>query len=400
MSAGRASWRTALAAALLLAASAPALADAPQARVRAVEPPPAPLPPPEPVFGSPYHGREDGIAWGGHGDLRLGYDRVRGVANPEWFSVERVNGFFEARLHPRILIAAQGAYDRETDDFVFERAELGIRARDSWEVHGGIFLAPLGRTNLEHDAPRQEFGDRSLVATQLIGVPYAEVGAGVRGGARSGAGCPVSYELDVVTGYDDGLVMDSPGGTRLPRGRNNYGDKNAIPALAGRVALHPSARTELGLAAQSGQYNATRVGGVSVDRPRYVHLVVADAGTEVAGFRVWSEAALALIDVPPGLKPLFADRQWGGSVELARTLREPVFRAWKSTSLTAALRADAVDLDRAIPGDSRNRLSASLNLRRLPFAVGRFGWYYEVLRDRFNNGTPSAGLTLTVASYF
>jgi hypothetical protein len=352
------------------------------------------------VLDSPYHGRSDRIAWGGHGELRLGYDRVRGVANPEWFTVERVNGFFEARPHPRIEIAAQGAWDRGTDDFVFERAELGIRPGESWQMHGGIFLAPLGRTNLEHDSPRQEFAERSLVATQLIGVPYAEVGAGVRGRARSGKGWPLAYEVDLVTGYDDGLILDSPGGTRLPRGRNNYGDRNAIPAIAGRVALQPSSGTELGLAAQSGQYNATRVGGVKVDGPRYVHLVVADAGTRVAGCRLWSEAAVALIDVPPGLKPLFADRQWGGSIELARTLLEPMFRSWRNTSLTAAIRADAVDFDRAIPGDSRHRLSASLNLRRLPIAVARLGWYYEIQHDRFNNDTPMAGLTFTAASYF
>jgi hypothetical protein len=384
---------------LLLGAAPAARAETP---VHPAEGSPSarPLPAPELAPAAPFHGRADGIAWGGHGELRLGYDRIRGVANPEWFSIERMGGFLEARPHPRIEIAAEGAWDRATDDFVLERGELGIEARDSWQVHGGIFLAPLGRTNLSHDAPEQEFGDRSLVATQLIGVPYAEVGAGVRGRGRLGRGTPLEYELDVVTGYDDGLVMDSPGGTRLPRGRNNYGDKNAIPALAGRVALHPSPDTELGIAAQSGPYNATRIGGVTVDRSRFVHLVVADAGTGWAGFRFFSEAALALIDVPPGLRPLYATQQWGGSVEASRILFRPLFRSWRETSLTAAFRADALDLDRAAAGDSRIRLALSLNLRRLPIAVARFGWYYEIQRDRFNNDTPSAGLTFTAASYF
>jgi hypothetical protein len=77
-----------------------------------------------------------------------------------------------------------------------------------------------------------------------------------------------------------------------------------------------------------------------------------------------------------------------------------MFRSWRNTSLTAAIRADAVDFDRAIPGDSRHRLSASLNLRRLPIAVARLGWYYEIQHDRFNNDTPMAGLTFTAASYF
>jgi hypothetical protein len=59
-----------------------------------------------------------------------------------------------------------------------------------------------------------------------------------------------------------------------------------------------------------------------------------------------------------------------------------------------------VDFDRSIQGDSRARLSASLNLHSRPLAVTRFGWYYEIKRDRFNNSTPFAGLTFTAATYF
>jgi len=59
-----------------------------------------------------------------------------------------------------------------------------------------------------------------------------------------------------------------------------------------------------------------------------------------------------------------------------------------------------VDFDRSVQGDSRSRLSASLNLHSHPMAVTRFGWYYEIRRDRFNNTTPLAGLTLTAATYF
>jgi hypothetical protein len=41
-----------------------------------------------------------------------------------------------------------------------------------------------------------------------------------------------------------------------------------------------------------------------------------------------------------------------------------------------------------------------LNLRSRPLAVTRFGWYYEIRRDRFNNATPLAGVTFTAATYF
>jgi len=350
----------------------------------------------DPIFNGPYHGAPTGLAWGGQVELRFAEDRQAGVSNPEWFSVGRVDGFVNAQLTRKLVLTGRGAYDRGTDDFTLERGELGYQAKPSLQLHAGIFLAPLGETNLQHDAPPYEFAERSLVATQLVGVPYAELGAGIRGLTRQGK---LSYELDLVTGYDDGIITGS-GGTRIPSGRNNYGDQNGIPALAGRVALHPSATSEVGLGAQSGQYNQTTVDGEKVDGARYVHLIVADGTTGLAGCRVFGEGAVALVDVPPGLGDLFASRQWGGSVEVTRTLFQPIFSGWKGSALTAGIRADAVDFDTSIQGDSRERVTASVSVRQLPLASFRLGWYYESRRDRFNNETPLAGITFTTASYF
>ena len=352
-----------------------------------------------PPLATPYHGSLDGLAWGGDGALRFAEDRQAGVTNPEWFSVGRVNGFLLARLSPSIDLAGQGCWDRDSDDFTMEHAEIAVRVLRSRQAHAGIFPVPLGRTNLSHDGPDYEFAERSLVATQLVGVPNAQLGIGAR--SLSGAGkSRLSWEADLVTGYDDGLITESPGGTRLASGRNNYGDKNGIPALAWRVALQGRSGSEVGLAAESGQYNQTVVGGVHVDSARWMHLVVADGSTAFHGFQLFSEAAYAVIDVPPGLRALFAQQQCGASVEVTRTLFDPLFRGWRGSCVTAGFRADAVDFDRSIQGDSRSRLTASVNLRSRPLAVTRFGWYYEIRRDRFNNATPLAGLTLTAATYF
>ena len=78
----------------------------------------------------------------------------------------------------------------------------------------------------------------------------------------------------------------------------------------------------------------------------------------------------------------------------------PVRKGWKRSRLTASLRADTVDLDARAVGDSRARVTASLNFRHANRAVVRAGWYYEARHDRFDNRTPLAGLTLTAASYF
>jgi hypothetical protein len=353
------------------------------------------LDPPDDV---PHHGVWDRIAFGGQAEARFAHDRVAGVGNPDWASVQRVSGFAVARVHDRLWLLGEVAYDRATDDLVVERALVDLRLRETVALHGGVLPLPLGRANLERDAPRGEFTDRSLVATALIGVPSSQLGVGVRGLLRRASF--VSYELDAVTGYDDGLIDDSPDGTRVPRGRNGWADNNGIPALAGRIALHPGPGAELGLGALAGPYNRTDLDGVTVDRSRALILAVADGATAVAGVRLAGEAALVTVDVPPGLQPLFAEQQWGASLEAARTLRQPLIGAWARSSLGAALRADAVDFDRAIPGDSKSRLSASANVRPGPSAVLRFGWYYELRRDRFDNPVPAAGLVLSAASYF
>lgn len=348
---------------------------------------------------APYHGSLDNITWGGQGELRFGYDVTAGVSDPSWFSVGRVNGFMEAKLSSKVRIRGQAAYDHVPDDFTLERAELMARLGRTHEAHAGIFLVPLGSTNLSHDAPAYEFWERSLVATQILGVPNAQLGMGVSGTGSWNRTTPLRYEVDVVTGFDDGVIMDASGGTRVPAGRNNYADQNGLPAAVARFAIQPGGG-EVGVAIQSGPYNRTHVEGAEVDGTRWVHVIEADGIAHAMGLELATEAAAALIDIPPGLEGLYAERQWGASLEATRTLRAPLFHAWRGTSLSGGLRVETVDFDAGLPGDSRTRVAASLNIRPQPTSILRFGWYYEWKRDRFDNLTPLAGLTLTAASYF
>lgn len=348
---------------------------------------------------APYHGHRDNITWGGEGELRFGYDVTAGVSDPSWFSVGRVNGFMEAKLSSKLRLRGQASYDHVPDDFTLERAELKATLGRTHEAHAGIFLVPLGRTNLSHDAAAYEFWERSLVATQILGVPNAQLGVGVSGTGSWSHTTPFRYEVDLVTGFDDGVIMDASGGTRIPAGRNNYGDQNGLPAAVARFAIQPG-RGEVGVAIQSGPYNQTHIAGGEADGTRFVHVLTADGIAHAMGLELATEAAAALIDIPPGLEGLYAERQWGASLEATRTLRAPLFHAWRGTSLSGGLRAETVDFDAGLSGDSRTRVAASLNLRPQPTSILRFGWYYEWKRDRFDNLSPLAGLTLTAASYF
>ena len=77
---------------------------------------------------APYHGSLDNITWGGHGELRFGYDVTAGVSDPSWFSVGRVNGFMEAKL------GSNG---------VRGRGRRGGRRSDVHTVHPGVGVKGL-----------------------------------------------------------------------------------------------------------------------------------------------------------------------------------------------------------------------------------------------------------------
>jgi len=349
---------------------------------------------------TPHHGSFETFAFGGHAELRAADDRVAGIANPDWMSVPRVSAFATLRVHPRVALAGEATYDRGTDDLVLERAVVEARAGSAWYAHAGVFPPPLGRVNFDHDAPRNEFDGLSYVATELIGAPNPQLGIGAHGIRAPSGGSPWTWELDLVSGYDEGVVTEAPLGTRLPMGRNNLGTGSGSWGFAGRLAVQPAPVTELGLSAFAGAYQAIQIDGVSVDPARAILLAVADARAHAFGLRLSAEAAVASIDVASGLEGLYAERQWAASVEAARTMREPVARAWRRSSLIAAVRLEAVDHDAQIAGDSRYRASASLNLRQAAWGVLRAGWYYEFRRDRFDNLKPAAGLAFSLATYF
>jgi hypothetical protein len=311
-----------------------------------------------------------------------------------------VSAFASAHLGPRLVLHAEAGYDRATGELTLERAKFDVRLNPALHAHAGVLLPPLGRSSLLYDSPRGEFTERTLVASDLVGVPNSQVGLGLRGWSRRGTETPLSWELDLTTGYDDGLLLEAPDGTRLPQGRNGLHDRDGWPALAGRVALHPRPTTELGLAATAGPYNRTEVDGVTVDGRRWMGIVVADVAARVKGFDVTAEVAGAAVDVPPGLDGVFPGRQGGFSLELGRTLAAPIRRAWPRSVLSAGLRAESVDFDLAQPGDSRSRVLASLNLRHRQVGVVRLGGYAETRRDRFANAVHAGGLTLTTAVYY
>jgi hypothetical protein len=148
-----------------------------------------------------------------------------------------------------------------------------------------------------------------------------------------------------------------------------------------------------------GVYTPKDPDGEPYGGARPVALATVDGARPLGGFGLAYEAGFAHADVPNDLEELFAQDQWGGALTLSRTLRAPLWKCWENSALSGAVRVEGVDYDLGVAGDSRRRVSTTLDLRQRPFGILRWGWFYEWTYDRLGNSTPSAGLTLSAGTF-
>ncbi len=281
-----------------------------------------------------------------------------------------------------------------------EYAAIDVRIHQALTLRGGMVLSPLGRFNLSHDSPLNEFTDRPLVSTEVLGVALSEPGFGVLGQASAGRDGRVTWEAYLTNGFSDGIVNESPEGTRIPLGRGNTEDQNASPAVVGRVAWSPRPGVELGVSGHHGAWNHFRVDGTTVDKRRDLTIAVLDAELVVAGLRLSGEAAIARADIPPGLRPLYASRQAGWFLDLARDFGSGWVPTAPGSVFTVKARLDAIDMDARSVGQHVRQAGAGINFRPTSESVIKLeivrGWSY----DPFNNRSDFARLLASFATYF
>lgn len=352
------------------------------------------------VYDKPMLGRLAGrIAIGGYAELHARYERADGVLEESGFVAKRFNLFVNSRVSDVVRFGAELEFEDGAEEIALEFAAIDLRLHRSAVLRAGIILTPLGRFNLAHDSPLNEFTDRPLVATELIGSALSEAGVGMLGEFGVGAG-RLTYEAYATNGFHDGLLLASSAGTRIERGRKNLEDNNSSPAFTGRVAWSPSLNAELGVSGHRGAYNVFQRDGVRIDAQRNVSIGAVDVELQGAGFRVQGEAIVARVDLPPSIEGLFAGKQRGAYAEVARDFFRGFQRGLPNSLMTLKLRGDAVDFDSSIPGDMVSQLSVGVNYRPTPDTVIKFDFVRGRSRDRFNNSSEHAKLLASVATYF
>lgn len=353
------------------------------------------------VYDKPYLTRLLGrTALGGYAEAHARLERADGATEDFGFEAKRWNIFTSTQVSNFVRIAAEVEFEDGGEEIKLEFAAIDVSINRQLTIRAGMLLSPLGRFNLAHDSPRNEFTDRPLVATELLGVALSEPGLGVLGLFPVGAQGRLTYELYATNGFDDRLITDSPDGTRIPRGRGNFEDNNNSPAVVGRLAWSPRLGFEFGVSAHHGAYNVYESEGTPVDQKRTLTIWVFDAEIEAAGFRVLGEASATSIDIPTGLRGIFASRQRGFYLEAMRDFGSGWVRTMPRSFFSAGGRIDVVDFDGDVAGDTIHRYTAGLNFRPTRDTVLKLNYFRGTERDRFNNPIEEAGFLFSVATYF
>jgi hypothetical protein len=338
-------------------------------------------------------------AIGGYAEAHARWNHVDGLTEDSGFELRRFNLFASTQVSDFVRFAAELEFEDAGEEVLLEFAAMDVIIHPALMLRGGMILSPLGRFNLAHDSPLNEFTDRPLVSTGLIGVALSEPGIGLLGSLPLGTN-RITYEAYAVNGYHDGLVLTSEGGTRIPLGRRNSEDNNSSPSFVGRVTWSPGLFLEVGASAHHGPYNVYERDGLEIDARRNLSIWVLDAETTIRGFRASGEYAAAAIDIPPGLRPLYAARQRGGYLEITYDLGRGWVTTMPGSRFTVATRIDAVDFDSDIRGDSERRYQVGLNFRPTQETAIKLSYFRGNARDRFNNRSSLAGLRFSIATYF
>jgi hypothetical protein len=353
------------------------------------------------AYDKPFQTRLFGrTAIGGYAEAHVRYQRVDGVNEDSGIEAKRFNIFAATRVSDFVRMAAELEFEEGASEIKLEFAAIDIRVHQAFTVRGGMVLSPLGRFNLSHDSPLNEFTDRPVVSTDLLGVALSEPGIGALGQVSLGRTGRLTYEAYATNGFHAGLLDDAEDGTSIPLGRGNWEDNNGSPAFVARLAWSPNIAHEIGVSAHHGAYNVFSQDGVDVDERRNVTIAVLDAETEVLGVQLRGEAATVAIGVPPALRGIYADEQRGFFAEAVREFGRGIVRTMPQSFFALKARVDYADFDVSREGSDRRQLTLGFNFRPTRDTAIKLDFVRGNSRDEFNNRAEHAFLLASLATYF
>jgi hypothetical protein len=354
------------------------------------------------IYDRPYLFRPSSrLAIGGYAETMIRSEWAEGVHENISFEARRFNIFVFSSIAPFIKLTSELEFEHGTEEIKLEAALIDIQLVEELNLRGGILLSPLGKFNIAHDSPRNEFTDRPLVSTRIIPATLSEAGFGFYGSFYASRDHRITYEAYLVNGLNDDIILAGDG-TSIPAGRPTAfeEDNNGSPAVAGRLAWLPEFALELGFSLHTGLYNTFKKEGLVVDARRRLTILAIDGEYQTGDITLQGEYARASIGIPTSLIGLFAETQQGFYGQAAYSLFDHVLPMFPQSRLGVGVRYDYIDLDTAVDGDDIRRLSIGTTLRLVPDTIIKLDYQHNWMFDRLRNETRSAVVHFGIATYF
>ena len=281
---------------------------------------------------------------------------------------DRIHVMAELEFEHGGLVKGSGDSDGEIK---LEFATLDISFAESFSYRGGVILSPLGKFNLIHDSPLNDFTNRPLVACEIVPTTLSEAGMGFFGTVYPTEAAVLGYELYLVNGFNEAA------GARIRSGRSSHkADNNEEKSLVGRLNYSPFLGLDLGGSFHVGAYDDAGDHNLSI--------FALDADYNRGPFSFMGEYATAAVD------GVAADSRSGYYGQVGFHFVPMVLAPFPNSIFTASFRYDHIDLDTR----DETRLSVGLNFRPEEETVMKLD--YEI----YDQDEDSSGFIFSVASYF
>ena len=118
------------------------------------------------VYDKPYQSLLLGrTAIGGYAEAHARWQEIEGLKDDAGFEAKRFNLFTSTKVSDWVRLGAEIEFEEGGREIKLEFAAIDIILHPTLTLRGGMVLSPLGKFNLSHDSPLNEFTDRPLVAT-------------------------------------------------------------------------------------------------------------------------------------------------------------------------------------------------------------------------------------------
>lgn len=349
-------------------------------------------------------------AVGGYIEANTNYFTTDGVTDGFSMEMRRFNLFLYSQISPRIRMLSELEFEHGTEEIALETAILDFTVDPAFNFRGGILLAPIGSFNQNHDSPLWEIVDRPLVSTEIIPSTLSEVGFGIFGKFYH-SHMVFTYDLYVVNGLQDGVLLNDQGRTSLAAGKSEEmfaEDNNGTPMYTGKLGVRHRKLGEIGLSYYGGTYNTFRLDGADIDSKRNLNIMAFDFNTSYKKLKIQGEFAYNTVDVTSGLEELYGDKQWGAFIDFTYPILKKRILKYENTVFNTTLRLEQIDYNvgtfastNTNIGDEVKAVVFGLSLRPAPTTVLKLNYRYHWASDFLDNAkAKTAGIQVGFATYF